>query len=270
MTNKPRVALIGAGAMGGALFRGWIAAGSIDPSGSAIFDPGAPGEISELAKANNVRVNPDIASGLDFLIIAVKPQMAARVLPAYGLAADGSVAVSVMAGTSVASLSKALGGPVKIVRAMPNLPAAIGAGVSGLFANSAVTQEERAGVERLMAAAGASVWVEKETDIDLVTAVSGSGPAYFFLLAEALAQAGVAAGLTHSTATCLAEATLAGAGALMAADGRSAADIRKAVTSPGGTTAAALHILDGDDGAIRTLMEKAVAAAAKRAGELAG
>ena len=269
MTYKPKVALIGAGAMGGALFRGWIAAGSIDAPGSAIFDPGAPADIADLAAANNVRVNPEIGGGYDFLIIAVKPQMAATVLSAYAPAADGAVVLSVMAGTSIASLSQSLGGPAKIVRAMPNLPASIGAGISGLYANGAVTQDERADVERLMAAAGASVWVDKETDIDLVTAVSGSGPAYFFLLAEALVEAGAAAGLSLPAATQLAEATLAGAGALMAADGRRAHEIRKAVTSPGGTTAAALDVLDGDGCAIRTLMEKAVAAAAKRAGELA-
>lgn len=270
MTNIPKVALIGAGAMGGALFRGWIGAGSIHTRGSAIFDPGAPVDITDLAAANAVSVNPEISGGFDFLIIAVKPQMAARVLPAYAQAAKGAVALSVMAGASVASLSTALGGIEKIVRAMPNLPAAIGAGVSGLYASAAVANDERAGVERLMAAVGGSVWVDKETDIDLVTAVSGSGPAYFFLLAEALAEAGVEAGLTPAAATQLAEATLAGAGALMAADGRRACDIKAAVTSPGGTTAAALEVLDGDDHAVRTLMKKAVAAAAKRAGELAG
>lgn len=269
MNNKPKVALVGAGAMGGAMFRGWIASSAIDAPGSAIFDPGAPTEITELARSRSVRMNPDIGAEYDFLIIAVKPQMAGRVLPAYAPVADGAVALSIMAGTSVATLSKSLGGPTKIIRAMPNLPAAIGAGVTGLFASSAVSREERAAAERLIAAVGASVWVEQESDIDLVTAVSGSGPAYFFLLAEALAQAGASAGLSQAASARLAEATLAGAGALIAADGRNAAEMRKAVTSPGGTTAAALDVLDGDGKAIRTLIEKAVAAAAKRAGELA-
>ncbi len=269
MTDKPSVALVGAGAMGGALFRGWLAAHSIDRAGSAIFDPGASDEIATLAKAKGVRMNPEIGAGFDVLIAAVKPQMAARVLPAYAPAAEGAVVLSVMAGATMATLSKLLSGPTKIVRAMPNLPAAIGAGVSGLFASGAVTADERAVVEQLMAAAGASIWVDRESDIDLVTAVSGSGPAYFFLLAEALADAGAAAGLTREAATRLAEATLAGAGALMAADGRSAREIRQAVTSPGGTTAAALDVLDGDQEALRALMKRAVAAAAKRAGELA-
>lgn len=269
MNHTPKVALIGAGAMGGAMFRGWITSNAIDTSGSAIFDPGAPADIVELAQSHSVRMNPVIGDGYDFLIIAVKPQIATRVLPDYAPASKGAVALSVMAGTSIETISKSLGGPAKIIRAMPNLPAAIGAGVTGMYASSAVSRDERTAAERLMAAVGASVWVEHETDIDLVTAVSGSGPAYFFLLAEALAEAGASAGLSQAAATRLAEATLAGAGALIAVDGRSAMEFRRSVTSPGGTTAAALDVLDGDDKAVRLLMEKAVAAAAKRAGELA-
>ncbi len=269
MTDKPTVALIGAGAMGGALFRGWLASNSIDASGSAVFDPGAPAEILDLAKAHSVSINPEIGGGFDFVIVAVKPQISGKVLPAYAPAAEGAVVLSVMAGTTIKALSESLSGSTKIVRAMPNLPASIGAGVSGLFASEAVSAAERTTVEQLMAAAGASVWVERETDIDLVTAVSGSGPAYFFLLAESLAEAGVAAGLPKEAATRLAEATLAGAGALMAVDGRSAAEMRKAVTSPGGTTAAALNVLDGNERTMRLLVKEAVVAAAKRAGELA-
>ncbi len=270
MTGNPSVALIGAGAMGGALFRGWLAASSIDAPRSAVFDPAASAEMTALAGEAGVRLNPDVGAGFDVLIAAIKPQMAAKVLPAYAAAAEGAVALSVMAGTSVATLSKLLPTTQKYVRAMPNLPAAIGSGATGLFATENVTPAERATVEKLMEAVGLSIWVERETDIDLVTAVSGSGPAYFFLLAEALAEAGEAAGLDRMAAAKLAESTLAGAGALMASDGRSAAEFRKAVTSPGGTTAAALEILDGDDKAVRDLMKKAVAAAAKRAGELAG
>lgn len=270
MSGNPSVALIGAGAMGGALFRGWLAASSIDVERSAIFDPAAAAEIAGMAEANGVRLNPAVGAGYDVLIAAIKPQMAAKVLPAYASAAEGAVAVSVMAGTSVETLSKLLPTARKFVRAMPNLPAAIAKGATGLFATESVSSDERECVEKLMQAVGLSVWVDRETDIDLVTAVSGSGPAYFFLLAEALADAGEAAGLDRSDAARLAEATLAGAGALMASDGRRAAEIRKAVTSPGGTTAAALDILDGDGKALRALMKRAVAAAAKRAGDLAG
>ena len=268
MTDKPSVALVGAGAMGGALFRSWVASGAIDPGGSAIFDPGLPRDTEELAKAHGVRVNPDVSGGFDVLVAAVKPQAAADVLPAYASAATGAVAISVMAGTSIKTLSQISATEKKFVRAMPNLPAAIGEGVSGLYASDAVSPDERRIAERLLAAAGECVWVDKETDIDLVTAVSGSGPAYFFLLAEALAEAGAASGLSAEAATRLAEATLAGAGKLMAVDGRRAAEIREAVTSPGGTTAAALGVLDGNDKAIRKLMKGAVAAAAKRASEL--
>ena len=270
MTKIPSVALIGAGAMGGALFRGWLAASSIDVEHSAIFDPAAPAEIATLADESGVRLNPASGAGYDVIVAAIKPQMAADVLPTYAVAANGAVVLSVMAGTSVATLSKLLPGTEKFVRAMPNLPAAIGKGASGLFATDDVTAPERTSVEKLMAAAGLTVWVDRESDIDLVTAVSGSGPAYFFLLAEALADAGVAAGLDRENAQRLAEATLAGAGALMETDGRQAAEIRQAVTSPGGTTAAALGVLDGDEKPVRELMKRAVTAAAKRAGELSG
>lgn len=270
MTAKPSVALIGAGAMGGALFRGWLQSDAINARGSVVFDPAAPDSIVSLAKEKGVAVNPEIRGGFDFLVVAIKPQLAEKVLPDYGPTSQGAVVMSVMAGTSIATLSRIFPGHEKFIRTMPNLPAAIGAGVSGLFASDAVSKNECDAAEQLMAAAGASVWVERESDMDLVTAVSGSGPAYFFLLAEALAEAGEAAGLSAQAASTLAEATLAGAGKLMDVDGRSASDIRKAVTSPGGTTAAALGVLDGDEEAIRKLMKEAVAAAAKRAGELSG
>ena len=270
MSGNPSVALIGAGAMGGALFRGWLAASSIDAERSALFDPAVSAEIAELAETEGIRLNPAVDAGYDVLIAAIKPQMAAKVLPSYAAAAEGAVALSVMAGTSIATLSALLPGAQKFVRAMPNLPAAIGKGATGLFATENVSSAERAVVEKLMHAVGLSVWVDRESDIDFVTAVSGSGPAYFFLLAEALADAGRDVGLSAEAATQLAEATLAGAGALVVADARSATDIRKAVTSPGGTTAAALDILDGDDKALRELTKRAVAAAAKRARELAG
>jgi pyrroline-5-carboxylate reductase len=150
---------------------------------------------------------------------------------------------------------------------MPNLAASLGAGVTGLYAPTLNTPG-RDIVDRLMSAAGDTVWVDSEQGIDFVTAVSGSGPAYFFLLTEALAEAGAALGLDSESAARLARATAAGAGALLSSDPRSPADIRKAVTSPGGTTAAALAVLDGDKKALRALLRDAVAAAARRAGEL--
>lgn len=268
MTEKPTVALIGAGAMGGALLKGWLKAGSIDAARSAVFDPNAGEAIAELCVEHGAGLNPDNAGAFEALVVAVKPQVAEAVLPAYAPLAKRAVVISVMAGKSVASVAEALGGAAKVARAMPNLPAAIGKGVSGLYAPDAVDAREREMIETLMRAAGETVWTKSEDEIDAVTAVSGSGPAYFFLMTEALAQAGEALGLDPEAAARLALATLVGAGALMQAESRTPTEMRRAVTSPGGTTEAALSILDGDSGALRRLMKDAVAAAAKRAGEL--
>lgn len=272
MTNKPTVALIGAGSMGGSLLRGWVSGGVIAPDGSAIFDPNPPDEIKILCADQGIAVNPDItAIEPDAVIAAVKPQLAEKALPQYAPLAKGAandaIVISVMAGTSVASIQRNFGDAPKIARVMPNLPAAIGKGVSGLYANDAVDEIGRALIEDLMAAAGETVWVDSEEGIDFVTAVSGSGPAYFFLLTEALAEAGEALGLSQQAAAKLARATLTGAGALMETETRSPAEMRQAVTSPGGTTEAALNVLDGD---VRRLIKEAVDAAAKRAGELTG
>lgn len=267
MNEKPSVALIGAGAMGGALLKGWLEAGAIDLARSAVFDP-APGDaVNALCSAHGVSVNTG-AAPFDAVVVAVKPQMAGAALPPHRAIIGEALVISVMAGKSVASISSLLGGAAKIVRAMPNLPASIGAGVSGLFASDPVDAEGRRLAETLLRAAGEVLWVRSEADIDIVTAVSGSGPAYFFLLAEALAQAGAALGLDPQAAQTLARATMNGAGALGGVDPRTAVELRRAVTSPGGTTEAALNVLDGDAGALRMLVEKAVAAAAKRAAEL--
>lgn len=266
---NPSVALIGAGAMGGALLKGWLGAGSIDPARSAVFDPQPPDDIRDLCAAYELPLNPDTESlSPDALVLAVKPQFAAAALPAYAPLAQNAVAISVMAGKSVASISAALRGALRIVRAMPNLPAAVGRGVSGLYAGEGAGEKDRALADHLMRAAGEIVWVENEAQIDIVTAVSGSGPAYYFLMTEALAEAGQALGLPPDAAARLARATCAGAGAMMERDEREAAEMRKAVTSPGGTTEAALGVLDGDSIPLRKLIKSAVAAAAARAGAL--
>ena len=268
MTNKPTVALIGAGSMGGSLLRGWVSGGVIATGGSAIFDPNPPDEIKTLCADHGIAVNPDItAIEPDAVIAAVKPQLAEQALPLYGSLTKDAIVISVMAGTSIASIQRIFGEAPKVARVMPNLPAAIGKGVSGLYANDAVDERGRALIEDLMAAAGETVWVDSEEGIDFVTAVSGSGPAYFFLLTEALAEAGEALGLSQQAAANLARATLTGAGALMETETRSPAEMRRAVTSPGGTTEAALNVLDND---VRRLIKYAVNAAAKRAGELTG
>lgn len=267
MTDKPSVALIGAGAMGGALLKGWLAAGSIDAARSAVFDPNIKDEMAGLCAENGVAVNKG-EGPFDAMVLAVKPQAAADVLPHYATLARDAIAISVMAGKSVASIQNMLEGAPRVARVMPNLPAAIGRGASGLYAPDAIDASGRAIIETLMQAAGETVWVRSEQEIDFVTAVSGSGPAYYFLLTEALAEAGAALGLERQAVAALARATLAGAGAMMDADPRSPAGMRKSVTSPGGTTEAALKVFDGDDAAMRKLVKTAVEAAAKRAGDL--
>ena len=269
MKKKIRIALVGAGAMGGALLRGWLNTGIIDAERSCLFDLALSSDMHGLATANGMSVNPAIGDvDVDVLIIAIKPQMARAVLPEFSTIAASAVVVSVMAGTSVETLAAVLGGAPKLSRVMPNLPASIGKGASGIFATDAVTSDERAMIDYLVSAAGSNIWVDREEAIDFVTAVSGSGPAYFFLLTEALSEAGTALGLSQSDAEKLARATAIGAGGVLETDERSAAALREAVTSPGGTTQAALEVFDGDEKALRRLTKKAVEEAAKRAREL--
>lgn len=269
MTKKISVALVGAGSMGGALLRGWLSRGVIDPHASVVFEPSPGAEIAQAASSIGLKLNPPADEvAVEAMAIAIKPQAADDALPRFSNAAKSAVVVSVMAGRSVAGIARVLSGAAQIVRAMPNLPAAVGAGATALYASSDVTAANRAIAERLMRAVGDAIWVENEAAIDAATAVSGSGPAYFFLLCEALADAGRAVGLPDDAARKLARATLVGAGAYAHSDARSLSDLRLAVTSPGGTTEAALKVLDGDDKAIRRLMIMAVEAAKKRAGEL--
>lgn len=266
--KKISVALVGSGAMGGALLRGWISAGVIEPRESAVFDPvPAPG-LRDLARDSSLAFNPPAAPlKLDAIVFAVKPQGVHVVLPPYRGAACRTLAVSVMAGVSLERLGSLLESS-RLVRAMPNLPAQIGEGVSGLFAPPHVEADDRRVAEMLLAAVGETVWVRSEEEIDAVTAISGSGPAYYFLLTEALAEAGVSIGLEPEAAAKLARATAKGAGALLASDARGVSELRRAVTSRGGTTEAALGVLDGADHALRALMERAATAAARRASEL--
>ncbi|MEO0398849.1 MAG: pyrroline-5-carboxylate reductase [Pseudomonadota bacterium] len=260
-----RISLIGAGAMGGAMLRAWLDAGLAEPSEVAVFDPAPSDALTALADANGFSLNADPAGiKSDVAVFAVKPQKAREVAPRYAALTDGAVVLSIMAGFSVASLESVLG-PRAFVRAMPNLPAQIGVGVTGLYAAPRVNDQERAIIDALIAPTGRGVWVEDEAHIDAVTAVSGSGPAYFFLLAEAMTEAGAKLGLRPETARALAEATLSGAGALVGADGRRASDLRAAVTSPGGTTAAALDVFDRPETGLRSLADDALAAAAARA-----
>lgn len=263
------LALVGAGKMGGAMLEGWLALG-LDPRKVSIFDPNPSPEIQALS-AKGVAINPakDAAGKPAVIILAVKPQVAPGVMPSVAaIAGAQTLAISVMAGKTMSFLEAALPAAA-IVRAMPNTPAAIGRGITVMVPNAKVTPAQRGVATDLLSATGKVEWINDEALMDAVTGVSGSGPAYVFHLAEALAQAGIAAGLPKELAEKLARETVAGAGELLYRSPLDPATLRKNVTSPAGTTAAALEILMGPGG-FDALMTKAVAAATKRSKELAG
>ena len=259
------IALAGAGKMGGAMLTGWLA-GGLDPKRVAVIEPMPSAEIAALA-AKGVRLNPKDIGQVETLVTAVKPQSfreAGAALRAH--VAPSTLVVSIMAGTTVKALREVCGGAV--VRAMPNTPAAIGRGITVAVAAGNVSAAQRTTADALLRATGSVEWVEDEGLMDAVTAVSGSGPAYIFLLAEELARAGVAAGLPEELATRLARETVAGSGELLHRSDLPSATLRQNVTSPGGTTAAALDVLMGKGG-MRELMTRAIAAATARSKELA-
>jgi pyrroline-5-carboxylate reductase len=259
--------LVGAGKMGTALLDGWLGLG-LDPTKIAVMEPKPSDDIVALA-VRGVRLNPASLDDASVIVIAIKPQDAAAVVPTLKpLAKENTVAVSIMAGPKLGFLQNALG-DIAIVRAMPNTPAAIGRGITVAVPNARVTQDQRALADTLLRAVGAIEWVNDEGLIDAVTAVSGSGPAYVFLLAESLARAGAAAGLPANLSARLARATVSGAGELLHRSPLDAATLRQNVTSRGGTTEAALGVLMAKDG-LDPLMQAAVAAATKRSRELAG
>jgi pyrroline-5-carboxylate reductase len=260
------IVLAGAGKMGGAMLTGWLA-GGLDAGRVVVVEPYPSEEIKALVP-KGVSLNPKDAAAAETLVVAVKPQMfreAGTKLKPF--VSDKTSVVSIMAGTTIASLQEVCGGAV--VRAMPNTPAAIGRGITVAVPNVRVSAAQRDLVGRLLSATGAVEWVTDEALMDAVTAVSGSGPAYIFLLAECLARAGAAAGLPEELATRLARATVAGSGELLHRSDLDAATLRQNVTSPGGTTAAALDVLMAKNG-LAPLMEKAILAATKRSRELAG
>jgi len=261
--------LVGAGRMGGALLRGWLDLG-FEGRRISILEPQPSAQLRDLCNASGVRLAlPDAPPHV--LVLAIKPQMLEEAAPALAtFAADSTLVVSILAGKRIADIAARLPHARAIIRAMPNLPAAIGRGITGVVANEAVTVAQRACADQLLTAVGRVEWLADEGQVDAVTAVSGSGPAYVFYLTECLAAAGRAAGLPGDVAERLARATVEGAGALLASEAEtSPAQLRINVTSPGGTTAAALDVLMGDDG-LKRLMEEAVLAAARRAHELSG
>lgn len=274
MSFDPRSAtplvLVGAGKMGGAMLAGWLDRG-LPADGVVVIEPRPSDELTAFAAARGVRLEATAPAGLvaRMMVVAVKPQVLDAVLPPLGsLVGPETVVVSVVAGKTVAAFEAGLGAS-RIVRTIPNTPSQVGRGITAAYAVAAVPEGDRDVVSALLATLGRLEWVDAEGLIDVATAVSGSGPAYVFHMVEALAAAGAAAGLPADLAARLARATVEGAGELLWQSPESPETLRKNVTSPGGTTAAALAVLMGDDG-LTELMTEAVAAAAKRSRELAG
>jgi pyrroline-5-carboxylate reductase len=255
--------------MGQALARGWLARGRAAGSIRVVDTASAARAAAEtLGIAASERVGTGPGPAADVVVLAVKPsQLGAALTDLAPLARGAAVFLSIAAGKTISQLAAGLGAGAAIVRAMPNTPAAIGQGITALVANAAATPPQRELCEQLLAAVGATVWLEDERDMDAVTALSGSGPAYVFLLIECLEGAGVEAGLAPDLARRLALATVAGAGAYAAAAAEPAAELRRRVTSPGGTTQAALDVLGAEHG-LAELIARAVRAAAKRSREL--
>lgn len=263
--------LVGAGKMGGAMLEGWLKAG-LPPAQIVALDPNPPQEVQALLIANGIRHNPDVASITDaeVVLVAVKPQVMEDVLTGLtSLAQSRPLVLSVVAGKTIQRLSEFFGHNAAIIRTIPNTPAAIGRGITAMAANQHVSQSQSALAEALLSSVGEVVRVPAEEQIDWVTAVSGSGPAYVFFMTECLTSAGVKLGLEPALAEKLARATVSGSGELMRLSGIDAATLRQNVTSPKGTTHAALQHLMADDG-MMPLFERAIAAAARRSKELAG
>ena len=264
-----RLLLVGAGKMGSALLEGWLRLG-LDAKHVAVLEPEPSPQISALAQ-RGLKLNPQLTTRepIDAVVLAIKPQLAAQAIaPLVPLLTASTLVVSIMAGRTLQFLSGAFAGTGALVRAMPNTPASIGRGITVAVARHTDPAQRRL-AHRLLCATGAVEWIEDESFMDAVTAVSGSGPAYVFLLAETLAQAGAAAGLPPALAAKLARETVAGSGELLHRSALDPAALRENVTSPGGTTAAALEILMGKDG-LAPLLTSAVAAATARSRQLAG
>lgn len=262
------VVLVGHGRMGQAMLEGWLDQG-LDPAKVIVFDPATVHKVGSAAR-QVLRINPENPGRADTVVFAIKPQIAKNVLASMAKVVDSNtLVVSIMAGKSLSFLAENLPSECAIVRAMPNTPAAIGRGITVAVPSEAVTPAQKQRAHALLAASGAVEWIADERLMDAVTAVSGSGPAYVFLLAETLTRAGVAAGLPEDLAAKLARETVAGAGELLHRSPLDPATLRKNVTSPAGTTAAALDVLMASDG-LDPLMRQAVAAATRRSKELAG
>lgn len=257
--------LLGCGKMGSAMLEGWLGKG-LPPAAVRVIDP----RPSDWLKGTGVHLDDSLPADPAIVLIAVKPQMMAEALPRLAAMGGGrTLFVSVAAGTPIRFYESVLGAETPVIRAMPNTPAAIGRGITALIGNAVATEAHMTLAEDLLRAVGQTVRLESEAQMDAVTAVSGSGPAYVFHLIETLAKAGETEGLPPELALRLARATVAGAGALAEESPESPAQLRINVTSPNGTTAAALEVLmDGETG-FPALLRRAVKAAADRSRELA-
>jgi len=265
------VLLVGAGKMGGALLGSWLARG-LPPALVSVIEPSPGPELARLLSAKRIARDPQppLLPTHAAVVLAVKPQTAPDAIKQIArFVGRDTVVVSIMAGRTLGFLAKHLPKGTAIVRAMPNTPASIGRGITVAVPNARVKSGARELADALLAATGPVEWIKNEKWMDAVTAVSGSGPAYVFLLAESLARAGVAAGLPKALAAKLARETVAGSGELLHRSDFEPAKLRENVTSPGGTTAAALKILMARSG-LDLLLKKAVAAATKRSRQLAG
>jgi pyrroline-5-carboxylate reductase len=263
--------LLGAGKMGGAMLEGWLKAGA-NPRKIVAIDPAPPPEVRALLEKHGISHNPEVAtiSDAEVVLVAVKPQIMDEVLvPLRGLAKSKPLILSVVAGKTISKLAAHFGEDASIIRTIPNTPAAVGRGITAMVGNVHVLASQMELAEQLLSSIGEVVRVEREEQIDWATGVSGSGPAYVFWFTECLTEAGVKLGFPRDIAEKLARATVAGSGELMRQSGIDASTLRKNVTSPNGTTYAALQVLMAESG-IQPIVEKAVAAAAHRSKELAG
>lgn len=262
--------LVGAGKMGGALLTGWLDQG-LEPSGVFLRDPTPPAEIAQLVAEKGLRLNlslEEMEAAPRIVVLAVKPQIMDAVLPDLRpLVRPGTLFLSIAAGVDLERLDELLGGGAAIIRAMPNTPSSVGKGIAAIIGNDLVTEADKAICDSLLGTVGDVVWLAAESQMDAVTALSGSGPAYVFALAETMTAAGEALGLEPDLASRLARMTVAGAGAMLETLPEDASTLRQNVTSPGGTTAAALDVLLGPDG-LAQLMRSGMTAARDRSREL--
>ena len=269
MSNS-KIAFIGGGNMARSLIGGMIATG-ISNQNISVSEPRADlrKKLNEDFGVNASEENAPVAKGADVVVLAVKPQILQEVVTPLGslVAEARPLLISVAAGVTSSSIERWVGGDPALIRVMPNTPALIGAGISALYANSNVSDDQRALAEKIMAAVGKTIWIKEETLMDAVTAVSGSGPAYFFYVMQAIHDAAVREGLDTQTARLLTLETALGAARLAVESTEDPGSLQKQVTSPGGTTEAAINVLNNSG--VRDALQRAVSAARARGGELA-